>query len=36
MLSRFDFSKGTARLLGFLVRDGLLFPIDETKFSKIK
>ena len=35
MLSRFDFLKGTARLFGILVGDGLFFPIDETKFSKI-
>ena len=36
MLSRFDFLKGTARLFGILVGDGLFFPIDETKFSIIK
>ena len=35
MLSRFDFLKRTARLFGILVGDGLFFPIDETKFSKI-
>ena len=27
---------GTARLFVFLVGDGLCFPIDETKFPKIK
>ena len=30
------FLKGTARLFVFLVGDGLFFPIDETKFPKIK
>ena len=29
------FLKGTARLFGILVGDGLFFPIDETKFSKM-
>ena len=30
------FLLGTARLFVFLVGDGLFFPIDETKFPKIK
>ena len=33
MLSRFDFLLGAARPFGFLVRKGLFFPIDETRFS---
>ena len=36
MLSRFDFLLGTARPLIFLVGEGLFFPIDETRFSKIR
>ena len=30
------FYKGQLDYLFFLVGDGLFFPIDETKFSKIK
>ena len=36
MLSRFDFLLGTARPFGSLVGLGLFFPIDETRFPKIK
>ena len=36
MLSRFDFFLlGTARPCVFLVGEGLLFPIDETRFSHL-
>ena len=33
MLSRFDFFIRAARPFGFLVGEGLFFPIDETRFS---
>ena len=34
MVSRFDFFLlGAARPFGFLVGEGLFFPIDETRFS---
>ena len=30
------FLLGTARPFSFLVGEGLFFPIDETRFSKVK